>query len=81
MTLTIALLICDHPGPHVGPYYPIFKDFLSASLPNSAVDFVLDGYDVVKKQEYPPSDKEYDAMLLTGSGKLSKTRDAKMSHN
>ncbi|KAL0958821.1 hypothetical protein HGRIS_014140 [Hohenbuehelia grisea] len=67
MTISIALLVCDTPAPQVGPYYPIFKTYLSASLPNSSTSFTLDPYDVVNFQQYPPDDKVYDAVLITGS--------------
>jgi hypothetical protein len=71
--LRIALLLCDTPIPAVvathGDYHVIFSDLLKASLPENAT-FILDPYDVVHKQEYPPDNAEYDGILITGSGKL-----------
>lgn len=71
----IALLVCDTPVPAVlanqGDYHAIFNTLLSASLPAGAPPFVLDPYDVVHKQAYPPTDSEYDGIVITGSGTLS----------
>jgi hypothetical protein len=79
----IALLICDVPAALVDPfgdYTVLFTNLLKNALPPQVLDrsnkdapppeaFVLDFYDVVNKMEFPPEDKEYDAIMLTGSGK------------
>lgn len=74
MVLRLALLVCDTPLPAVvqthGDYLPIFTRYFRASLPNSQVEFSLDGFDVVHKQEYPPLDAGYNAIVITGSGGL-----------
>jgi GMP synthase-like glutamine amidotransferase len=72
MVLRLALLICDTPLPSVvqthGDYLAIFTRFFKASLPDPQVEFSLDGFDVVNKQEYPPLDTEYDGIVISGSG-------------
>jgi hypothetical protein len=69
--IRIALLICDKPLPPVlskhGDYHAIFNDLLNASLPKNA-SFILDPYDVVNMQEYPPDNLDYAGILITGSG-------------
>lgn len=74
MVLRLALLVCDTPNPYVleehGDYLAIFTRFFKNSLPDKSVEFVIDGYDVVQKQEYPPDESEYDAVVITGSGRL-----------
>ena len=74
-TLKLALLVCDTPIPSVvstsGDYPVIFKEHLRKSIPsNSALDFTLDSFDVVHKQEYPTLDQEdtYEGVIYTGSG-------------
>lgn len=68
----IALLVCETPPPVVlasqGDYHAIFHTLLTASLPAGAPPFVLDAYDVVHQQAYPPEDAEYDAMIITEAG-------------
>ncbi|WVQ95299.1 hypothetical protein IAU59_002394 [Kwoniella sp. CBS 9459] len=84
-TVRIALLMCDTPVPDVvaayGVYIEIYRQWLLKSLetyPDLEVakntELVIDGYDVVEKGEYPPSDRlragaedGYDAVMLTGS--------------
>ncbi|WWD20825.1 hypothetical protein CI109_105302 [Kwoniella shandongensis] len=81
----VALLITDTPLPAVvaenGTYLDIFRRWLSESLasyPDESVragtELIVDGYDVVDKQEYPPSAKlvdgapdAYDCVMMTGS--------------
>ncbi|KAI9459060.1 class I glutamine amidotransferase-like protein [Boletus coccyginus] len=71
--IALALLICDDPIPPVkavhGDYHRIFGHLLSSSLAriSSEVTFTLDGYDVVKRMEYPPDTTHYDGLLITGS--------------
>ncbi|GJJ13024.1 hypothetical protein Clacol_007273 [Clathrus columnatus] len=71
MPVRLALLICDTPNPGVladhGDYLEIFTRFFQDSIPDKEIEFVIDGYDVVHKQEYPPADSEYDAVVITGS--------------
>ncbi|KAF8513087.1 class I glutamine amidotransferase-like protein [Gautieria morchelliformis] len=71
MVLRLALLICDTPLPSVvqthGDYLAIFTRFFKASLPDPQVEFSLDGFDVVDKQDYPPLDAAYDGVVITGS--------------
>jgi hypothetical protein len=71
MVLRLALLICDTPLPAVveahGDYLAIFSRFFETSLPDPQVEFSLDGFDVVNKQEYPSLDAGYDAVVITGS--------------
>ncbi|KZS87381.1 class I glutamine amidotransferase-like protein [Sistotremastrum niveocremeum HHB9708] len=73
----IALLICDTPVPPVvresGDYLQIYGDWLRNSLRTALGDtvvpesrFIMDGYDVVHKMEYPDLD-QYEALVLTGS--------------
>lgn len=76
----LALLQCDTPVPAVkdeyGTYLDIFRALLTSSLertrPGQAIEWSLDGYDVVLG-EYPTDDKvkEYDGILLSGSCMLS----------
>ena len=69
----IALFLCDTPIPAIlavhGDYTNIFRTLLEQTLPPN-FELVLDPYDVVNKMEYPDDDKlkEYDAIMLTGSG-------------
>ena len=69
----LALLICDTPLPAIvqthGDYLAIFTRYFRASLPDPQVEFSLDGFDVVHKQEYPPLDGGYDGVVITGSGR------------
>ena len=71
-TIRLALLLCDTPIPAVrsvhGDYHNIFHTLLNGSLPTGATSFILDPFDVVHKQEYPPIDVDYDGIILTGSG-------------
>ncbi|KAF8576341.1 class I glutamine amidotransferase-like protein [Ramaria rubella] len=71
MVLRLALLICDTPVPSVvavhGDYLAIFTRFFKASLPDSRVEFSLDGFDVVHRQEYPSLVAGYDGIIITGS--------------
>jgi hypothetical protein len=69
----LALFVCDTPLPTVlaehGDYHAIFHRLLVDSHPSqSKDDLILDSYDVVHEMEYPSSDKEYDGIILTGSG-------------
>ena len=77
----IAVLLCDTPVPAVlsaqGDYGKIFTTLfekslqsLKASTPDVELDFVVDAYDVRNKMEYPEDVDKYDAVLLTGSGRL-----------
>lgn len=85
-TIRVALLLCDTPIPPVvaqfGTYYEIYRAWLLgalASYPDQIVanntELVVDGYDVVEKQEYPPMERlvagahldAYDAVMLTGA--------------
>lgn len=82
--LKLALLLCDTPNPVVlsvhGTYLDIFRSLLKNSLlrtrPGKEVDWVLDGYDVVQ-QVYPTDAQlgEYDAILISGSGRAAKQID------
>jgi len=69
----LAVLLCDTPVSSVlseeGDYVKIFARMMELSKP-SGTEFILDGYDVKNKLEYPPKDAYYDAVLLTGSGKI-----------
>ena len=76
--LRLALLVCDKPVPNVlkteGDYLAIYGRWLHRTLDNykkdgsrDALDFTLDGYDVVNKREYPTLD-DYDGIVITGSG-------------
>lgn len=64
--------MCDTPLPAVveahGNYLAIFSRLFKSSLPDPQVEFSLDGFDVVKKQEYPPLDAGYDGIVISGSG-------------
>ena len=51
-----------------GDYHNIFHTLLNDALPTGATSFILDPFDVVHKQEYPPIDVDYDGIILTGSG-------------
>lgn len=67
----------------------IYRDWLETSLSTfrddtaaSSISLVIDGYDVVDKQEYPPASRleagradSYDVVMLTGSSEplLSRT--------
>lgn len=81
MVVRLALLICDTPLPAVveahGNYLAIFSRFFKSSLPNPQVEFSLDGFDVVKKQEYPPLDAGYDGIVISGSGIFSLSLSSK----
>jgi len=72
MVLSFAVLLCDTPNPAVlaeyGDYLAIFKRFLKSSSPDSSIEYTVDGFDVVNKQEYPSLEDNYDGILLTGSG-------------
>lgn len=72
MAVRLALLICDTPNPHIseehGDYLAIFTRYFRNSIPNKVIEFTIDGYDVVHKQEYPSDDSRYDAVVITGSG-------------
>jgi hypothetical protein len=72
MTIRLALLLCDTPIPAVrsvhGDYHDIFHALLNDALPGGTTSFILDPFDVVHKQEYPPIDVDYDGIMLTGSG-------------
>jgi hypothetical protein len=75
MVKSIALLACDTLIPAVvsahGDYHALLTTLLSASLPAGSDPhsaFVLDSYDVVHKQEYPPDEDKYDGMIISGSG-------------
>jgi len=71
--IRIALLITDTPIPEVvathGDYHSIFNTWLTSSLAanhrDAQVEFVLDGYDVIKGDF--PDPQAYDAMVITGS--------------
>ncbi|KAF8519899.1 class I glutamine amidotransferase-like protein [Hysterangium stoloniferum] len=69
MVFRLALLQCDTPNPAVlkeyGDYLDIFIRFFNSSLPDPNAKFVIDGFDVVNRQEYPSSDTEYHAVILT----------------
>jgi len=75
--LRLALFMCDTPIPNVlkteGNYLAIYGKWLRRALDNykkdgnrDTLDFTLDGYDVVKKMEYPTLD-DYDGIVITGS--------------
>lgn len=77
----LALLECDTPPPAIeqrrGTYWNIFSELLKAS--RSDVEFILEGYDVVKEQKYPDAEKlqvkgesegGYRGILISGSGVL-----------
>lgn len=72
MSKSLGLLICDTPIPSVvlshGDYHSIFSTLLASSLSDKSIQFTVDPYDV-KKQEYPSEDKQYDAFMITGSGR------------
>jgi len=69
--IRLALLICDKPIPAVlethGDYLAIFTRLFRESLPDPRVEFTLEGFDVVHKQEYPSLDVGYDGVIITGS--------------
>ncbi|KAK8850650.1 hypothetical protein IAR55_004569 [Kwoniella newhampshirensis] len=83
--IRVALLICDTPRPEViaehGTYLDIFRKWLTESLasyPDDSVsaetELIVDGYDVVDKQEYPSPERlvaaapdGYDCIMMTGS--------------
>lgn len=78
--LRIAILECDTPldgtRAKYGSYGGVFKALLEAGADllakergsSAPVPLSLKYYDVVTKQEYP-EDKDFDAVLLTGSRK------------
>jgi hypothetical protein len=76
MVIRLALLICDTPIPAVlkthGDYLAIFTRLFKESLPDPQVEFTMDGFDVVNKQEYPSLDAAYDGVVITGSGTLAR---------
>lgn len=83
----IALLLCDTPLPKVqqelgfSTYHPVFASHLQDTLTSfpdkekvKDVELVVEGFDVVHKQEYPADDLlrngHYDAVMMTGAGEL-----------
>jgi hypothetical protein len=76
----LGLLLCDTPPPSVvaehGAYHSIFNTLMKAAAPED-VTYELASYDVVREMAYPPTDTEFDAVLLTGSGEAHPLRTAK----
>ncbi|KAJ7621174.1 class I glutamine amidotransferase-like protein [Roridomyces roridus] len=72
---SIALLVCDTPIPSVKQAHGTYHEFFTSLLQQSAkalgisddACFTLDAYDVVNDMAYPPEDKAYDGILITGS--------------
>lgn len=72
--LRIAILECDTPLPDIveryGRYDRIFSTLLETAAEGLGLspknDLVLNGFDVVDKQEYPNLD-DIDAVLISGS--------------
>ena len=72
----IAVLLCDTPLPAIvasqGDYGRIFETLFRNALREAGgpeTEFVVDAYDVRNEQVYPQDVDQYDAVLLTGSGR------------
>jgi translation initiation factor 2 gamma subunit (eIF-2gamma) len=77
--IRLALLVNDTPVAPVvaahGDYPVIYKHWLEQCKPSTSkgskedVSFSMDSFDVVNRPGVYPDPKEYDAIMLTGSGK------------
>lgn len=79
-TLRIAILECDTPLDKVRNKYGTYGDIFTELLKHGSEELTSEGeevkvecssYDVVDKQEYPEDLEKVDAILMTGSSKLS----------
>ena len=75
--LKIALLVCDTTYPiEGGDYRIIVPDWLDRALEHyqaassTKIKYEMNYYDVIVKGEYPNLD-HYDAVIITGSGKIT----------